>query len=259
MLCRFTSLLLVVLLAAFANGQLNTGTGINTGGGNLGGGLQGGGGQGIAGFGGLGQQAGAGGGAGGATESISGFFNDNSDIQGTGFLGRSANQNGFLLGDGGGGANNQFGNAGGFGGFGGQGGGAGAGNRGGQQPQRQQSTRVIRTKISIPRDFGRVVIPQSRIRSRLNLEYQRVSQLQRTRSVQSQSQPQPQSQSQSRITTGGLRGSSITATPSGESVILSGSVASERDRIIAEKMAKMEPGVRSVINQLTVSPQIPQQ
>jgi|GEM_PF-2873129 len=247
LLSRFTCLLLVLLLSAFATGQgVNTGGGgINTGGNFGGGGLGGaggGGGGGLNGFGGVGQNGGRGGG--GATGSISGLFNDNSDIQGTGFLGRNANTGGFLTGAGTGAAQNgQFGNAGGFGGRGAGGGGA-AGRGGGQQQQGQQSTRVVRTRITIPRDFGRVIVPPSRIRSNLNLEYRRVSRLKRVLGGD-----------QSRVTTGGLRGSSVTATPSGESVILSGSVASERDRIIAEKMAKMEPGVRSVINQLVVSPQ----
>jgi osmotically-inducible protein OsmY len=43
-------------------------------------------------------------------------------------------------------------------------------------------------------------------------------------------------------------------TANGRSVVLTGQVASKRDSQIAEKMAKMEPGVESVVNQLMVIP-----
>lgn len=239
MLSRLSTVLFAITFASFAFGQ-----GVQNGG-NAGGGL-GGAQGGLQGFGGVGQQGG-----GGPAGSISGILSDNSDIEGTGFLGRNANSTGFLSGAGtatGGrnaAAGGQFGNAGGFGagGFGGGAGGFGNNNRGGQQPGGARSTRVVRTRITIPRDFGRVVIPASRIRSRLNTEYRRVSQLKNTLGAKSS------------VATSGLRGSSITATPNGESVTLSGTVRSERDRIIAEKMAKMEPGVRSVVNQLVVSSQ----
>ena len=221
---QLSALIMISISATFGFGQLGvgTGTGINTGN----------------------QGVGGGGGAG----TVAGNFENllegrgESQVGGTGFLGRTNNTEGFLQANGGGntagGNRANFGNAGGFAAGGGR---AGAG----RQPQQQQSTRVVRTRIMIPRDFGRVIVPPARVQSRLNGQFRRVSNLRRNRAGASSVG--------SRVNTNGLRGSSVTATPSGRSVILSGSVLSERDRLIAEKMAKMEPGVESVVNQITVT------
>lgn len=203
--------------------------------------------------GGVGQGLGQGAGQG---TSIGGLLQDRgqSTVEGNGFLNRTNSQTGFLGGAGananGGNTNRtttNFGNAGGFtAGGGGRGGAGGVGGRGGQ-PQQQRSTRVIRTRITIPRDFGRVTIEPNKVQSRLNGQYRRVSRLTR------QSSRRSTATNVSPVNTNGLRGSNVVATPNGRSVTLTGRVASERDRVIAEKIAKMEPGVDSVVNQIIVS------
>ena len=225
-----TLLFVATFTAATAFGQV--GGGITTG--NQG-----------TGVGGLGQAAGGG-------TSIGGLLQDRgeSNVGGTGFLNRTNNAGGFLSGGADASANNanrttNFGNVGGFNAGGGRGGaGGGFGGRGGQ-PQQQRSTRVVRTRITIPRDFGQVRVTPTQIESRLNGQYQRVSRLTRASSRRTTAS--------SRVNTNGMRGSSVVATPNGRSVTLSGSVANERDRLLAEKMAKMEPGVDTVINQIIVS------
>ena len=163
----------------------------------------------------------------------------NSTVEGSGFLGRNSAESGFLSGGRNDTGRNTFGNAGGFGGR--TGGFGGGNNRGNGQVRSQSSTRVIRTRITIPRDFQRVVIPQSRIRSRLHHEFSRVTRL-GVRTIGS-----------SRISSTGLRNSNVSASVSGRTVTLTGVVSSERDRVIAEKMAKMEPGVDAVSNQLVIA------
>ena len=219
-----TLLLIATFTTATAWGQVGgTGIGIGTG---------------------TGQGTGIGQGIG---ENIGGSLQERgeSTVGGTGFLNRSNNQGGFL---GGAGAaqNTNFGNAGGFTAGGRGGGGGNTAGRGGQ-PQQQQSTRVIRTRITIPSDFGRVVVTPSQIQSRLNGQFRRASRLKRFSSRQANST------TASPVNTNGLRGSSVVATPNGRTVTLTGSVNSKRDRMLAEKMAKMEPGVDTVLNQIIVS------
>lgn len=160
---------------------------------------------------------------------------------GTGFLGRNNQNNVGFLGvqDGtvqGGQPQGGFGNAGGFGGRGGQ---QGAGN---QQPQGRTSSRIVRTRITIPRDFGVRPIQTGRVQSRLNNTFVRVRELANTESA--------------KISKRGLSGSNVTTTfGQNRTVTLRGTVKSERDRQIAEKLAKMEPGVDSVVSELVVVPQ----
>ena len=46
--------------------------------------------------------------------------------------------------------------------------------------------------------------------------------------------------------------SPISAIYQGDTVTLQGRVATEGDRVVAEQMARFEPGVRSVVNQISV-------
>ncbi len=50
---------------------------------------------------------------------------------------------------------------------------------------------------------------------------------------------------------------SLEVTINGATVTLQGRVASDYDRALAEKMAKLQPGVDQVNNQLTIKPPIP--
>lgn len=176
-------------------------------------------------------------------------------LQSSGFLSQNALDGGGFMaaqgtnaGQGGG-----FGNAGGFnaggrgaGGFGNAGGFGAAGGRGGigggRQPQTQRPTRIVRTRLSIAPDFGYRVIATDIVRSNLNQQFEAARQLaSTTRSGVAR---------ESRA----LRGAMITASSIGRKVILQGQVATERDRLLAERMAKMEPGVDEVRNDLIVVP-----
>jgi osmotically-inducible protein OsmY len=48
-------------------------------------------------------------------------------------------------------------------------------------------------------------------------------------------------------------GANVTVVPRGRTVILQGQVATERDRSLAERMARFEPGVDRVVNELVVT------
>lgn len=220
---------LLLIVASLANAQVTGGGNTNTGGGNV---AAAGGGTGAAG--------------GNAAESVNqsnaatGLTGSRETaLQTEGFLGSNVlDGQGFLGGEATGNAGrNQFGNAGNFGGRG--------GTTGGRQPQQQQqSSRQIRIKLVIPPDFGVVEIPPREIQTRLSSQFRKVSQLKSLTIKGGQS-----------ISTSGLRGSNVSASSNINGVVtLTGRVSNSRERIIAEKMAKMEPGVRSVVNQLVVSP-----
>jgi len=152
-----------------------------------------------------------------------GFLNQNTQAGGGGFLG---NQNSNTAGAQGGG---QFGNA------GARGGQQGRGN----QRQQQRRTRVIRTRISVPSDFASPVILGTQIQSNLTGQFRRASNF----------------ESIARVKLGATRpmtGANITVIPNGRTVVLQGQVATERDRTLAERMARFEPGVDRVVNELTV-------
>lgn len=171
-------------------------------------------------------------------------------LQSSGFLNQNAlGGGGFMASQGTNGGQSSFGNAGGFNAAGGRGAGGfgnagGFGGRGGMagQPQTQRPTRIVRTRLSIAPDFGAKVVSTDEVRSNLNQQFQAVRQLTAT----------------SRSGTGGesrgLRGAMITASSIGRKMILQGQVATERDRLLAERMARMEPGVDEVRNDLIVVP-----
>lgn len=98
---------------------------------------------------------------------------------------------------------------------------------------------MIRTRLTIAPDFVYPSIVEPQIRTRLNSQFLRVSQL----------RPRSQTGDLSAL---GLRNAQITTSVNERTVTLRGQVASERDRVVAERMAKMEPGVDSVVNELVV-------
>ena len=259
----------VAALSTSSHAQGVSGSGIASGvaGGISAGGLGGGGvassgtgsgglgGTGGGGLGGSGATGGGGQGGVGGSNAVQGLTGSRDTVlQSSGFMNQNAlTEGGFMAaqgantGQGGGGAargaaaggrgGNQFGNAGGFGT-------GGAGGRGGMQPQQQRSTRIIRTRLTIAPDFDYRAIPLPQVQAKLNSEFLKVSQLR----PRYQTEP---SAAAADIAIG-LRGSRITATANGRTVVLQGQVATERDRQVAERMATMEPGVDSVVNELVV-------
>lgn len=231
---------LAAALAPFSHAQGVAGSGISSGvaGGITAGGL-GGGGVGTGTTGGVGGNQGIGGSN--AAQGLTG--SRETVLQSDGFLNQNSQNGGGFLGQG---ANNQnaggFGNAGGFN-AGGRGGFGGGGQQGaqGRQPQTQQPTRILRTKLTIAPDFTYPRVTPTALRAKLNGQFQRVRQLSATESA--------------RVSKRALGGSRITSVSNDRTVTLRGTVASERDRLVAEKLAKMEPGVDSVVNELTVAPQ----
>ena len=167
----------------------------------------------------------------------SGFLGQSPTGGGGGFLGAQGANNATL-----GGRGNQFGNLGGFGGFGGGRGAFGGGGRG-FQPQQQRPTRVVRTRLMIAPDFSFPQAPATSIRSSLNTQFNRVSKL------SARGTPSAASRGASSLA---LRGAKITTIIQGRTVVLQGQVATERERQVAERMARMEPGVDSVMNELVV-------
>jgi len=112
-----------------------------------------------------------------------------------------------------------FGNAGGFGARGQQG-------RGQQGRGQQASTRVVRTKISVGFNYERI---QTRVvQTHLDAQFARLA------------------------ANGRLLRSNVSAIPQGRTVTLKGHVSSARDRDLAERIARFEPGVSAVINELVV-------
>ena len=196
-----------------------------------------GGGRGPTGFGGgassaIGQQAGE------VDETAPGFeYSDRAGL----FVGANANaQQGRFVGmgpqQGGAGAQNfgaqnfggqnrgAFGNLGGFGARGQQ-----RGLQGRGQPQgRSASTRVIRTTISV--GFNYQAVQTRTVKTSLEKTFSRLGEI-------------------GKFT---FRGSDISVIPRGRTVVLQGQVASARDRDLAARIARFEPGVSAVINELVV-------
>lgn len=224
-----------------------TATGGQTVGGIGSGGAGGGGAGGGAGGAGIGQgQGGFGGGfgAGGTDEfgtslgTDAGFVGQNLNAQQGAFIGANQAANG----QGQQGPGGQFGNAG--GGRGGAGGfGAGRGQGQGQQPQQRNPPRNIRIKITLSPEFAaayRVVSPQ-KLKSRLTRQYQRIDSIQKEANADF---------GLSRV----FRNANVSVTANGRSVTLRGQVASEREKSLAARIARLEPGVDRVENQLVVAP-----
>lgn len=124
----------------------------------------------------------------------------------------------------------QFGNVGGF----------GAGGRGGQQVQRNVPRR-IRTQLKLPADFAIEyrTIPATKLQNSLSQQYRGID----------------ASQARSKMPLGSSRvfaGAEIEVSASGRIVTLRGQVGSDRERKLAERIARFEPGVDRVVNQLSV-------
>ncbi len=115
-----------------------------------------------------------------------------------------------------------FGNAGGFGARGQQ----GRGQQGRGQQGRGASTRVVRTKISV--GFNYQAIQTSVVKTHLDAQFAKLA------------------------TNGRFSGRNILAIPQGRTMVLRGRVSSARDRDLAERIARFEPGVSAVINELVV-------
>lgn len=184
---------------------------------------------------------GSGGDAGGTSENLNVTFGERTNNNGQqGFLGGNTQQQqggGFV------GQNQatggQFGNAGGVGGRGAGGG----GGRGGNQQQVQRNVPVqIRTQLVLPADFAKEyrVLAARRLSTKLPQTFRRID----------------QAQAKSKVEFGSMRvfkGANISVTTSGQTVTLLGQVNSVRERQLAERIAKLEPGVDRVVNQLTVT------
>ena len=115
----------------------------------------------------------------------------------------------------------------------------------GFQQQQRLPTRIVRTRIAVPVDFAAPTIPRTVVENRLNDQFGRIR---GRRTV-------------ARPTTGARQAfwnSSISIITNGPTVTLQGVVATERDRKLAEKIAKLEPGVGQVQNDLTVLPPLPE-
>ena len=205
--------------------QTTNGTQTNAGGGST--------------FGGGGNIAG-GGEVGGTSDNVSATFGETDNDQNRGFIGQNLNsQQGQFLGgnqalqqQAGGG---QFGNA---GGFGNQGRGQQFGRGQGLQPQRARTTRVIRTKITVAFDFPNV--PEATLRNNLETQFQSIN----------------RAQERSRVALGlsrVFRDANISVSASGRTVTLRGTVGSEREKDLAARIAKLEPGVDEVKNELGVT------
>lgn len=110
------------------------------------------------------------------------------------------------------------------GGFGGLGGGLGGGGLGGQS---QNSTPVIRT----------------RLRSAVDVRYPSQTQIQQQANRQLRSLPYRS----------GINGVNVVV--DGNTAVISGVVASQKQRRMSELLMRLEPGIRQVDNQVTVTPQ----
>ena len=177
-------------------------------------------------------------GSGGVSENLNSaaFGERGTANQGFGFIGDNAQPGGFFGQERAGnniatGNRGQFGNAGGF----------GAGGRGGQQLQRQ-TPRRIRTRLVLPKDFGVRfrTIPAARLQNTLSSQYRGIG-----AAVQDRSKV-------SLLSSRAFAGANIQVTASGRTVTLRGQVGSDRERKLAERIAKFEPGVDQVVNQLSV-------
>ncbi len=152
--------------------------------------------------------------------------------QQTGFLGAGVTQQN--VGGAGGGAQlnrggGQFGNVGGFnargqGNFQNRGFNQNQGRGGGNRPP------VLRIRLSIGPGYQRV--PSSVAQTNLNAQFTKLMTLRR------------------------FQGSTISAIPQGRTIVLRGRVSSDRDRALAVRIAKLEPGVSGVISELIVEEQV---
>lgn len=133
---------------------------------------------------------------------------------------------------------NNFGNA-----RGGQFGNTGRGNaRGFQQQFQQNTTRRIRTKLVLPPGYLAEFRPTtSDTRKSLQNLYRQVKASQARSTAPSQL---------SRL----FANSEIQVTVRDRTVTLLGRVGSDRERVLAERMARLEPGVSRVVNELSVVP-----
>ena len=155
-----------------------------------------------------------------------GFIGDNPDA------GRFGQNNQALNNPGGNGG--QFGNARGFGGN--------ARGGGGQQQFQRNTPRRIRTRLVLPSDFSARFrnIPARQIRDSLSGQFSGID----------------RSQARSRVVLGSSRvfaGAKIQVQANARIVTLRGQVNSDRERKLAERIARFEPGVDRVVNQLTVA------
>lgn len=185
-----------------------------------------------------------GGGTGGRSENLEATFGQRSSVNSSeGFLGSNLNaQAGAFVGQNQAAiAGGQFGNLGGVQ-AGGRGGANAGGNRGGQQPQQQQQNRQIRVRLVLPNDVAQEyrVIPAAKLQNTLSTQFRQINETQARSKAGSRSQL--------------FRNSNINVTANGRTVTLRGQVRSNRERRLAERIAKFEPGVDRVQNQLTVSP-----
>lgn len=168
----------------------------------------------------------------GTTNETTGFIGGNANALQGGFVGQNQTVNGNAQ-------NNAFGNRGQFGNLGGFQNGGRAGF--GQQLQRQ-ATRRIRTRLVLPADFAaefrQVAAPK--IQSRLTTQFQGIN----------------AAQAKSKVALGSSRvfaNAKIEVIANDRTVILRGQVGSDRERKLAERIAKLEPGVDRVENQLVVA------
>ena len=184
-------------------------------------------------------------GAGGTNENLATAFGERTTVNETpGFLGANANaQQGNFVGQNqtiANGANGgQFGNRGGF-----QGGGFQGGGRGGQfgQQTQRQAPRRIKTRLVLPKDFAPAfrIVPADTLQSNLSRQYSKID----------------EAQAKSKVSLGSSRvfqNAEIQVSASGRIVTLRGQVRSDRERKLAERIAKFEPGVDRVENLLTVA------
>lgn len=182
-------------------------------------------------------------GAGGTSDNLSAAFGERTNSNPiTGFIGANANaQQGNFVGQNqttinGPGGINGFGNGGRFGNQGG----FQAGGRGGQGAQRQ-TPRRIRTRLVLPTDFAIEyrTVPRQKLQTTLSSQYRGID----------------SSQAKSKVMLGASRvfkNAQIEVVANGRTVTLRGQVRSDRERQLAARIAKLEPGVDRVENQLSV-------
>ena len=171
----------------------------------------------------------------GTANQADGFVGGNRNAQQGNFIGQNQAIGNTL--------NNAFGNQRG-GQFGNTGFGAGGNNRGGfgSQPQRGVATqRQIRIRLVLPNDVAAEyrILPATKIQTSLSKQFAGIN----------------ASQEKSKVRLGSSRvfkGSDIQITADGRTVTLRGQVSSDRERKLAERIAKLEPGVSRVVNQLEI-------
>lgn len=180
---------------------------------------------------------GSGGEAGGTSENLNVTFGERTNTgQQQAFLGGngSGTQGGFLgQNQATGGQNGQFGNTGRA---------TGRGGGGFQQGGQRQASVQILTRLVLPTDFAQEyrVLAASKLKTTLPQQFRKID----------------AAQARSKVNLGSMRvfkGADIQVTTSEGTVTLLGQVASAREKQLAERIVRLEPGVDRVVNQLTVS------